>query len=223
MVIGGAGSDVIFGDTGRDVILGDNGSVVVTGGIVSSTGGGGLLPVRLVVEEVTFDGLPGSLTEIDVLLNLRAADPLLDIEIFRRIFSLGAGLARVVQIDGDLFRELLGSGAITLPAVPGHGEVPVEGAATVTTGAIATGGAAGASGAIEEIGDFVATLDASNIDPRDGPVDALFAAFLGAAGLMAVQPAPARRNLRAEAVALARAASRAWRRWHDMPAGLPRP
>jgi len=215
VVIGGAGTDVIFGNTGRDVILGDNGVVVVIGGIVRTTGGGGSRPLPVVALEETFDGLPGSLAEVEDLPDLIARkDPLLDVALFRKLFSLVGSSTRLVAIDGGVFLVLFGSEAISVPATPSHNEAEA-GAVGTPGGAAALTGSGGAS-----LPASAQESPAATAVPANDAVGGLLAALLGAAGIVAVQQPRSCERAMPYAQGFAGTARGAWRHVRRMLRGM---
>ena len=214
VIIGGAGFNVIVGSTGSDVIIGNNGQVIIIDGIVRSTGIGGGLVLVLDADDLLlaglFDGLPGSLAEIeDALAALSTRfDPLLDVAVFRRIFGLGGGASRLALVGGELFRELFGSDAITVPETPSHSEIL---GATGATDSLDSTGEALLAAVVGEA-QTLSAVDEISTGATGASAGDLLAAAFGAAGLVAASPAASRRTGASRRRQLARWAGRQWRR-----------
>jgi len=220
VIIGGAGLNTIIGSSGEDVLIGNNGTVIVSGGIVTATGTGGGTLLPLALEEVLkdlFDGLPGSLAELRDLLALDRTDPLFDVALFRKLFSLGGRGALLGGVDAELFRILLDSDVISLPEAPGHGDLQgsgdtvaaqdeaVDGQAPVVAGV----GHRAADDAQDALG-MAQEMAAGPADQRYGLAGDMLVAAFGAAGLMAVrQPAT---ELHPPAAVPPRTCGQRWRR-----------
>jgi hypothetical protein len=206
ILIGGQGSDLLFGNLSEDLLFGSAAAVSLLRGLAQSieTDLHDLVSSALFR---SFNALPGSgegepefaawLTNVpgyvtDVTRSLGAVlrlDPLLDVAVFRKLFSLTV-VSQSEQLGTVIaFQNQFVSGVVTLPPAPAHTGVQEPGDGGDSTGRVS---------AQDLAGETLAALtgDRTAVSGSDNPGGDALVAALGAAGMLAVhQPGSRRRRI----------------------------
>jgi hypothetical protein len=129
VLIGGQGNDLLYGSLSEDLLFGSNAAVTLVNGLVTSI----FSDLQDLVTEALFklyNALPGEdqpllqdvlqrLDEVSALLDpMDPSDPLLDVNLFRKLFALGAQ-ARTLLAGGE-FQALFASDVVSEPEAPAH-------------------------------------------------------------------------------------------------------
>jgi hypothetical protein len=197
ILIGGQGSDLLYGNLSEDLLFGGAAAVTLVGDRVQrletdlhdlvasalfgsfnalpGTGDGARVFASLL------QNLPGYVTDVtDPLSPKLRPEPLLDVSVFRNLFSLGES-SQTMHIGAvSMFLKLFNSGVVTQSPAPAHSVMLEPGSGEPT------GQAGGEPDPAEEAQAALsyAPLVIGNSD--DGGGDVLVAA-LGVAGMLAVQ------------------------------------
>ncbi|MFA5124041.1 FG-GAP-like repeat-containing protein, partial [Zavarzinia sp.] len=190
ILIGGQGDDLIYGTLTEDLLFGGSAAVTLVAGIIVSieTDLNDLVSASLFKSFGALQGLsddaiaglldllPGHQAEVrELLAKIIAIEPLLDPNVFQKLFKLGVFSLPAGPISVSLFQQVFGTVVVTMLAAPTHGE---SGERAGANSAGPTDAAAGSAATVLAAPD--ATADAT-----DSRSDVL--ALLGIAGLHAVQ------------------------------------
>ncbi len=130
VIVGGQGNDLLYGSLSEDLVFGSNAAVTLVNGLVTSI----FSDVQDLVTEslfALFNALPDEdqallldfferLEEVSALLDaIDQPDPLLDVDLFRKLFALGAQ-ARALLADWMNSRPCSSSDVVSEPEAPAH-------------------------------------------------------------------------------------------------------
>jgi hypothetical protein len=203
VIIGGQGNDLLYGSLSEDLVFGSNAAVTLVNGLVTSI----FSDVQDLVTEslfALFNALPVDeqallldfferLEEVSALLDaIDQPDPLLDVDLFRKLFALGAQ-ARALLAERE-FQALFRSDVVSEPEAPAHAPLlesgdapapaPVAGAEVVLQAGLRFV-------TLEEVLSALLAGPQSGSDAAGGLRDDLLALLVGLAGLRALRPLPA--------------------------------
>ena len=202
ILVGGQGNDRLYGSLSEDLVFGSNAAVTLVDGLATSISS----DVQDLVTEALFalfNALPGddvALADglLDLLARLEASsdlldpidqpDPLLDAELFRKLFSLGA--QERSRLSGGLFQPFFVSDVVTLPEAPAHAPLLESAEPEALSGPDAAAAVVQAEQVVDMRDAVLGVLAAGLPDAQDAPGLAgdTLAVTLGLAGLHAVRP-----------------------------------